>query len=60
MRIVCWQTILMNYHTLFFPKIKKDVAKFLVCSSHDCFLRVKAIRDIKILAKSFEFTVLHN
>ena len=27
MRIVCWQTILMKYHTLFFPTIKKDVTK---------------------------------
>ena len=28
MRIVCWQTILMKYHSLLFSKIKKDVAKF--------------------------------
>ena len=28
MRIVCWQTILMKYHTLFYWKIGKDVAKF--------------------------------
>ena len=27
MRIVCWQTILLKYHTLFFSKIRKDVAK---------------------------------
>ena len=26
MRIVCWQTILVKYHTLFFSKIGKDVA----------------------------------
>ena len=26
MRIVCWQAILMKYYTLFFFKIKKDVA----------------------------------
>ena len=32
-RIVCWQTILMKYHILFFLKIKKDVAKFVVCCS---------------------------
>ena len=25
MKIVCWQTILMKYHILFFSKIKKDV-----------------------------------
>ena len=24
MRIVCWQTILMKYHTLLFSKIRKD------------------------------------
>ena len=35
MRIVCWQTILMKYHTLFFSKIRKDVAKFVVCCSLD-------------------------
>ena len=32
MRIVCWQTILMKYHTLFFSKIREDVAKFVCCS----------------------------
>ena len=38
MRIVCWQTILMKYHTLVFLKIRKDVAKFVVCCSRDqCF-----------------------
>ena len=26
MRIVCWQTILIKYHTLFLAKIRKDVA----------------------------------
>ena len=25
MRIVCWQTILMKYHSLFHLKIRKDV-----------------------------------
>ena len=35
MRIVCWQTILMIYHTLFFSEIRKDVAKFVVCCSRD-------------------------
>ena len=39
MRIVCWQTILMKYHTLFYWKIEKDVVKFVVCCSRD--LRVK-------------------
>ena len=42
MRIVCWQTILMKYHTLFFSKIRKDVTKFVVCCSHDwCFKRLR-------------------
>ena len=35
MRIVCWQTILMKYHTLFLSKIWKDVAKFAICCSFD-------------------------
>ena len=35
MRIVCWQMILLKYHTLFLSKIRKDVAKFVVCSSCD-------------------------
>ena len=35
MRIDCWQTILMKYFTLFFLKIRKDVAKFVVCCSRD-------------------------
>ena len=35
MRIVCWQTILMKHHTIFFLKIGKDVAKFVICCCHD-------------------------
>ena len=35
MSIVCWQTILMIYRTLFLLKIRKDVAKFAVCCSRD-------------------------
>ena len=36
--IVCWQTILKKYHTLFFSKLKKAVAIFGVCCSHEwCF-----------------------
>ena len=35
MRIVCWQTVLMKYHTLFLSKTRKDVAKFVVCCSRD-------------------------
>ena len=29
MRILCWQTILMKYHSLFLLKTRKDVAKFV-------------------------------
>ena len=39
MRIVCWQTILMKYHSLFLSKIRNDVAKFAVCCS--CDWRIK-------------------
>ena len=35
MSIVCWQTILMKYHTSFVSKIEKDVAKCVVCCSRD-------------------------
>ena len=42
MRIVCWQTILMNCHTLFFSKNRKDVAKFVVCCSVDWYFKVKS------------------
>ena len=35
MRIVCWQTIIMKYHALFFSKIKKGVTKFAVCCSRE-------------------------
>ena len=38
MRIVCQQTILMKYHTLFYSLFRKDVTKFVVCCSRDwCF-----------------------
>ena len=33
--IIFRQTILMKYHSFFFLKIKKDVAKFVVCCSCD-------------------------
>ena len=35
MRIFCWQTILMKYHTLFLSKIREEVAIFVVCCSRD-------------------------
>ena len=50
MRIICWQMILMKYHTLFFPKIRKDIAKFVVCCSRDWhwyFLVVMEMLEIK-------------
>ena len=41
MRIfVCQQTIPMKYHTLYLSKIRKDVAKFVVCCSHNVYLFV--------------------
>ena len=39
MRIVCWQTILMKYHTLFLSKIWKDFTKFVICSGRDWHLK---------------------
>ena len=54
MRIVCWQTIFMKYHSLFFSKIKKDVAKFLVCCSRDRRLRVNyRCPETKVLVPLF-------
>ena len=35
MRIVCWQTILMKPHTLFFSKFGKDVSKFVIIFIRD-------------------------
>ena len=35
MKIDCWQTILMKYHTLFLSKTRKDVTKFVACCSRD-------------------------
>ena len=44
MGIVCWQTILMKYHTLFFTKIRKDVAKLVDCCSGDWGFKAVASR----------------
>ena len=41
MRIVCWQTILMKYHTLFFSKIRKDVQNLSSAAVVIGALRVK-------------------
>ena len=35
MRIICCQTTLIKYHTLFFSKNRKDFAKFVVCCSRE-------------------------
>ena len=32
--------VLKKYHTLFFSKIRKDVANFAVCCSYDCPFKV--------------------
>ena len=34
-RIVCQQTILKKYNSLFLSKMKKDVTRFVVCCSRD-------------------------
>ena len=39
MRNVCWQRILMKYHSLVLSKIKKVVAIFVVCCSRDWLLK---------------------
>ena len=33
----------MNYHSLFLSKIRKDIAKFVVCCSHDWRFKGKHI-----------------
>ena len=53
MRIVCWQTILINYQTLFISKIEKDVAKFVVCCSRNWgFNTFTAKRDCSRIYRS--------
>ena len=49
MSIVCWQTILMKYQTLFFLKIMGNVAKLVVCCSRDWPLRVKRFGHFEVL-----------
>ena len=48
MRIVCWQTILMKYYTLFVSKIKNGVAEIAICCSRDWRFKgwYSSIRDI--------------
>ena len=46
MGTICWKTILMKYHTLFFfPKIKKDVSKLSSAAVVIGALRVKIKRQ---------------
>ena len=40
MRIVCWQTILMKYHSLFLTKISKDTTNLSSAAVSICALRV--------------------
>ena len=49
MRIICWQTILMKYHSLFLSKIKKDVEKFVVCCSVIDALRVNIENPLTVI-----------
>ena len=61
MRIVCWQTILMIYHTLFYSKIRKDVAKSVVCCSRDWRFKslLSTLADNKFIPSSFISKVVH-
>ena len=40
MRIVCWQTIFIKYHSLFNSKVRKDVTKFVLCCSRDWLVNI--------------------
>ena len=51
MRIVCWQTILMKYHTLFFPKLEKTSQKLSSAAVVIGALSVKTLSD-RCLGKS--------
>ena len=56
MRIVCWQTILMIYNSLFLSKIRKNVAKFVVRCSRDRrfkgYLNFSLVAHILVLLES--------
>ena len=47
MRTVCQQTGLMKYHTLFFSKIRKDVAKYVICCSRDWRFQGKPLSGVQ-------------
>ena len=50
MRIVCWQTILMKYHTLFFRKFEKMSQNLSSASAAVVILRINTIRNIAFKA----------
>ena len=52
MRIVCWQTILMKYHSLIFSKIRKDVIKFVVCCCRDWRFKSKRFDNGNSLSRT--------
>ena len=55
MRIVCWQMVLMKYHT-FFSKNKKDVAKIVVAVVVLGILRVNSVILISMeMNKTYPF-----
>ena len=60
MRIVCWQTIHMHYHTLFLPKIGENIAKFVVCCSCVGALRVKNVKHCIFFVQDYMLLVPAN
>ena len=52
MRIVCQQTILVKYHTLFFMKFKKDVDKLSSAAVVIDALRVNCFSSVSLLVCS--------
>ena len=59
MRIVCWQSILMKFHSLFILKISKDVTKFVVCCSRDWPFKGLIILTVLTTAVSRQYLVSH-
>ena len=50
MRIVCWQTILVKYHTLFFRRLGKMSQNLSSAAVVIGFLRAKLVDFLLILA----------
>ena len=65
MRIVCWQTILLKYHTFFFSKFGKDVLKLSPAAVVIGAVRIKNIFIISYMVtqcnklKYYFLVVLH-